>query len=321
MRFAMKQPQSGEFNARSKRGELGYANETRWHNFLNTLCMFLLITRNYLPLLSLLVLSACGEKVFITKSPPGYDLNKPEVAKLPLELDEISGLAYYQKDSSIFAIADDTRAIYKIKSDLSILQWKFKGGADFEDLVAVDSSFYLLQSTGDIKEVSFSEVGLVNEAYKFPKEYGKGEFEILYSDTMAHQLVLVCKDCKVDNNKTLSTFTFNTLTKQYADSSYKINVRDIQLDKEAGASRFKPSAAAIHPITQDLYIISAVNNCLVVTDAKGGFKEVYFLTKKLFKQPEGLTFSPNGDMYISNEFAASGRSQILKYVYKSANKK
>lgn len=282
--------------------------------------MFLLITRIYFPFLILFVFSACGEKVFITKSPPGYDLNKPEVAKLPLELDEISGLAYYPKDSSIFAIADDTRAIYKIKPDLSILQWKFKGGVDFEDLVIVDSSFYLLQSTGDIKEVSFSETGVVNEAYKFPKAYGKGEFEILYSDTTANQLVLVCKDCKVDNTKSLSTFTFNTLTKQYSDSSYKINVRDIKLNSEGGTPRFKPSAAALHPLTQDLYIISAVNNCLVVTDNKGGFKGVYFLTKKIFKQPEGLTFAPNGDMYISNEFAESGRSQILKYTYKSTNK-
>jgi len=36
----------------------------------------------------------------------------------------------------------------------------------------------------------------------------------------------------------------------------------------------------------------------------------------LFNQPEGLTFAPNGDLYISNE-GGEGVATILKFVNKN----
>lgn len=47
-------------------------------------------------------------------SPPGYEFQDPIVVKLPLELDEISGLAYYAPDKSIFAISDEKGKLFKI---------------------------------------------------------------------------------------------------------------------------------------------------------------------------------------------------------------
>jgi len=42
-------------------------------------------------------------------------------------------------------------------------------------------------------------------------------------------------------------------------------------------------------------------------------KEVYKLDPKIFKQPEGITFTPTGDLLISNEAALTGAANILIY--------
>jgi hypothetical protein len=37
--------------------------------------------------------------------------------------------------------------------------------------------------------------------------------------------------------------------------------------------------------------------------------------KKLFRQPEGICFKPNGDLFISNE-GDGGKAKILKFKYR-----
>ena len=61
-------------------------------------------------------------------NPDGYNMKKAVQMKLPLELDEISGVAYYPVDSSVFAIDDEKGWLYKIKSGRDIQRWKFSIG-------------------------------------------------------------------------------------------------------------------------------------------------------------------------------------------------
>ncbi len=82
--------------------------------------------------------------------------------------------------------------------------------------------------------------------------------------------------------------------------------------------KFKPSAAAIHPVTKELYIISSVSSALAIADRDGKVKSAYSLDNKIFKQPEGLTFTPAGDMIVSNESAGIGSGNILIFKYKPA---
>src|SRR5690606_27518361 len=81
-----------------------------------------------------------------SESPPGYDLNNPVVIKLPTELDEISGLAYYAKDTCVFANVDEAGLLYKIflNHPKKIMKWKFAPASDYEDIVLLDSAFYVL---------------------------------------------------------------------------------------------------------------------------------------------------------------------------------
>ena len=94
------------------------------------------------------------------------------------------------------------------------------------------------------------------------------------------------------------------------------SVRSFLKDKNA---EFKPSAAAIHPIEKRLYILASVGKLLVIADTQGKVQEVYRLNPDIYQQPEGITFAPNGDMYISNE--AKGLVPTLLYFpYHSNNK-
>jgi uncharacterized protein YjiK len=272
--------------------------------------------RNTILLLALAgvaVLTGCGKRGGKYINPAGYNFQAPHQYKLPLELDEISGVAFYAKDSSIFAINDEKGWLYKIKpaNQLGISRWKFSSGADFEDLVLLDSAFYVLQSNGNIIKISVQDSGnLVTHEYPFT--FGKeNEFEILYYDDSLKKMVLICKDCESDKKKSLTTFSFDPGTGNFSDSSFAINVQQIATAISEEKLKFKPSAAAINPKDGLLYIISSVNKLLVVADRKGGVKKVYPINPGLFKQPEGISFTPTGTIIISNEAGGVGVADIL----------
>jgi uncharacterized protein YjiK len=272
------------------------------------ICLFIVIILN-----SRCSSSANGEHVY--KSPDGYNLNKPFLLKLPVELDEISGLAFYPKDTSVFAIGDEFGWLYKIPltGGKPIRKWQFSKEGDYEDLAMVDKVFYVLQSNGNITAFTFDDHNeILKQQVEFP---GHGdEFEILYYDPQLFKLTMICKDCETDKKKALTAYYFNLLNKHFDDSS-SINVTAIANMIGEKKIKFKPSAAALNPVTGELYIISSINKLLVVADRKGNPKQAYPIDAGLFKQPEGITFTPEGDMIISNEAAKSGVANLLFFKY------
>ncbi|HKP31101.1 MAG TPA: SdiA-regulated domain-containing protein [Chitinophagaceae bacterium] len=259
----------------------------------------------------------------IFPTPPSYNLNYPITYKLPTELDEISGIVYYPKDSSIFAIHDERGWLYKVHlgEKIKIEKWKYTAGADFEDLGLVDSNFYTLKSAGGIVEFRiFRPDSVIKIERKLPKS-PKKEFEAMYYDSANHRLLAICKDCEADIKNTASVFAFDIAQKKWLDSpAYVIDVEKIEKKFGDKISKFKPSAAAINPMTGELYIISSVNKLLVIADANGKAEDVYPLNPKVFKQPEGLAFTPKGDLLISNEAADIGVANILLFKYKEIPK-
>ena len=249
------------------------------------------------------------------KSPDGYNLNKPFLLKLPVELDEISGVAFYARDSSVFAIGDEFGWLYKIPltGGKPIQKWKFSSQGDYEDLVMVDKVFYVLQSKGNITAFAFDDHNqILTQQQDFPAS--GNEFEILFFDPHLFKLTMICKDCETDKKKALTAFYFNLLNKHFDDSS-SINVTAIASMIGEKKIKFKPSAAAINPVTDEVYILSSVNKLLVITDRKGNPKQTYPIDAALFKQPEGITFTPEGDMIISNESADRGAANLLFFKY------
>lgn len=241
-----------------------------------------------------------------------YNLNNPVIINLPPELNEISGISFYPKDTSIFSIIDEDGILYKIylNRNYQVASWVFDKKHDFEDVVLHDSIFYVLISNGDIEQLTFKGNVINTVKARFPNaDELVNEFETLYYDDIKG-FVLICKQCEDDKKKAVSAYSY-TLDSQKYSPSFTINVTAI--DEQVGEQKLhlKPSAAAINPVTNDLYILCSVNKLLVVTDREGNFKNVFALNDKIYKQPEGITFTPDGDMIISNEYNKSGSANLL----------
>lgn len=278
----------------------------------------MLIKNLSLPIIALLILfghQSCDsqKKSKPLPSPSLYDLNNPVVFDLPDGLREISGIAYYTKDSTVFAIVDEDGIFFKIylNGNREIKKWKFGKGRDFEDVVMHDSTFYVLVSNGDIETLKFDGDSIITNRSDLAGASKKlNEFETLYYDDSLG-LVLICKDCEDDNKQTSTAWGFSPDSIAYNPSLFKINATKIAEMAGEKKLRFKPSAAAINPVTNELYIISSINKLLVIAGRNGDVKEVYHLDTKIYKQPEGITFTPWGDLLISNEAGESGNPNIL----------
>jgi len=262
----------------------------------------------------------CNRKKTQYQSPPGYDLSKPYRYNLPTVLDEISGLAFYAKDSGIFAIQDEKGFLFKIhlKTPLEIEKWKFSTGADYEDIALIDSSFFVLKSKGVLEKFNFlSKDSIALQSFPLPVE-GNNEYETLFYDSSIQRLIIICKNCEDDRKKEITTWTFNPRTDSFS-ASYVINTEKMREKLNEKDLKFKPSAAAINPLTGEIYVIASVNKALVILNKDYSFKDAYHIDPGLFKQPEGLIFTPKGDLIISNESANTGPADILFFKYHKSN--
>ena len=66
--------------------------------------------------------------------------------------------------------------------------------------------------------------------------------------------------------------------------------------------RFHPSGIAIHPQTDDIYIIGSKDIKMIVCyGMDGNWKGAWELDKHHFLQPEGITFLNSGELVICSE--------------------
>ena len=147
---------------------------------------------------------------------------------------------------------------------------------------------------------------------------GKKEFETTYYDKSRNSIIMICKNCEDDKKLGItSAYRFDLATRTFDTAAFfQFDNKEIAALVGSDMRFFKPSAAAIHPIEKRLYIVASVNGLLVIADLQGHVQEAYNLKHRLFLQPEGLAFAPNGDLYISNEGGYDGTADILKFTYK-----
>lgn len=250
----------------------------------------------------------------------GYDFSRPdEKMELGKQLHEISGMAWIPGTGLIQAENDEKGDIFlvdfKNKND-NFKKIKFGGKGDYEDIVHTNTTDYLLVSSGKIVKIIIED-SLVSSSTEYALDIkGTNEFETLYLDTEDHSLIMLCKQCAHEKDKVRSAFRFDPETDQFSQEPvFNISIDSIRQKLNDDKADFKPSAAAINPVTGKLFIVASVGKLLVVTDKKGNIEQIFRLNPTLFNQPEGLTFAPNGDLYISNE-GGEGIATILKFAYK-----
>ncbi len=248
-----------------------------------------------------------------TKSVDGYNFADPKIINLPQALDEISGIAYYAKDTSVFAIIDEAGIMFKIplNNPNKIKEWQYDKQRDFEDIILRDSVFYVLISNGDIDELRFVDDKIEVNKVDFPNASKKvNEFESLYFDSSANKIIMLCKHCEDDKKTKVTSFFLTDSSHQF---SFYNELETEKIFEKLGEKKenIKPSAAAINPITKDLFILCSVNKLLIIVKPDQTIKDVVKLDPKIYKQPEGMTFTPTGDLIISNEVYLEGYATLL----------
>ncbi len=253
-------------------------------------------------------------------SPDGYDLRTPQKRSLGKVLNEISGLTYNADSSSLLVIADSKRKVISINlktQKLSDYAEKFWEQADFEDVVKLGDTTYVLISNGTLLAVPKNAKDTSGtRSYPFWSEE-KNDFESLYYDATINGLVMLCKTCEHEKGQGVRTaYRFNLNNKTFDSAAlYTISTDSVKTAVKKSDATFKPSAAAIHPIDKRLYILSSAGQLMVITDTRGKVLEAYNLNPDRNPQAEGLAFAPNGTMFISNE-GKYGKATLHIYPYK-----
>ena len=256
----------------------------------------------------------------VTYTPAGYDITKPVDVELGNKLREVSGICWIN-DSLMLANNDEAGKVFAINprdmKDFDYRNIKFGEKNDYEDIVKVDAAIYVLISTGQIVEITNYQNEDSIQTSIVASLAGKNEFETMYYDPGANSLVLLCKSCHKEKDQVRTAFRFDLATRTLIDTPYyKIDIGEIRKRLDDSRAEFRPSAAAIHPLQNKLYIVSSIGKLLVITDTKGKVEQAIAISPTMFPQPEGLTFAANGDMYISNEAATDERATLLKFLYK-----
>lgn len=269
-----------------------------------------------------------------------YDLSNPvKKCILPPELNEISGLALL--DSSNLLCHNDEEGIlfnYNVLNDTIENQWAFGKDRDYEGVTKKGSDAYVVASDGDIVKVAEFQDPEKRTATKFENELDKGNnVEGLCFLQESNALLLACKDDPgngLPHQKALYAFDLASKKLQASRPLITIGLKVIEeaiinnpLDKISNSLRkafaldedqtdlFRPSGVALHPITGELYVLSAKYAMLVILDRQYNFKKVVPFRQSYFQQPEGITFGKNGDLFISNE-ANDAVPNILWFEYK-----
>lgn len=263
--------------------------------------------------------SSCrGTKVRKIQSPPHYNFGQVFTHKLDPKLKEISGMAWDNKKDEFIVHNDESGKLFYLDKETKAIKAEHLFGekGDYEEVVVVNSVPYVLRSDGLIIRVDADSAGRYKKVeLGKPAIGGTNDFEAMYYDAARKALVILCKNCETDNKQVVSAYAC------YLDSTgfdsrpvYSISVNDIKTASPFKSSRIEPSGAAVHPVLQKLFILSSASSQLIIASMEGKPEGVYELGKKLFPQPEGITFKSNGDMYISNEGRAD-KATILRFPY------
>jgi uncharacterized protein YjiK len=281
-------------------------------------------------LLSFFLFSNCSSP---QKSLLPFDFENPEeVLKLPQSLHEISGISFYKKNE-LACIQDEKGIIYfyNIKKDKLRNAVPFSKDKDYEGIANVNDTLFVLCSNGVIFEVdSTKENGYSNSYNTFLSK--ENNCEGLCFDKNLHRLLVACKGKPKKGTAphgTKAIYSFDLNTRQLSESpSYIIDPDSVKkylvsIQEEGLFNRifshkspnenflFEPSELCIDPFTNDIFILSSVGKTILNISYDGKIKFAVHLNPHLYKQPEGLTFSKDGSMYISDE-GKDGKANLIK---------
>jgi uncharacterized protein YjiK len=269
----------------------------------------------------------------------GYDLEKAdEEIKLSNKLREISGLTEVPK-KGLVAVQDEKGALYWLDKKGEIDEVvDFSADGDYEGLAFANEFLFALRADGVLFKIDRwkkkkpkttvinTNLGEINDTEGLAFHPTKKQLWIACKGSAAigseryYERAIYAYDLTLDSflvepifvvtRKQLQRFTRQTMRQHPDYGFYKKMLR-----KTKPNMPLQPSAIAIHPITQDIYLLCAVGNSLLVLDPSFEIKALCRLPSEVFEQPEGLAFDDDGDLFLSSE-GQKKRARIYKFNYR-----
>lgn len=268
-----------------------------------------------------------------------YSIYEPdEIYELKDQLREISGLSYYNKNS-LLCVNDEKGVIYRYslkKKEISN-EYDFDYPGDYEGIEVVDSLVFVLRSDGKVYKVTDFKDEQRNSQKNSTFLHAGNDTEGLAYDPSTNSLLVACKGSPAQGNQykgkrgiyeysldqnqlsekpkyLIDQDQIRKLLKFNAYSSFSVKLME-NINPSEGDITFQPSAIAVHPISKNLYVVGSVGKLLLVLNPQGEIISIVKLKRKIFRQPEGICFAPDGTMFISNE-GRGKKANILKFNYK-----
>ncbi|MGD9900410.1 MAG: SdiA-regulated domain-containing protein [Calditrichaceae bacterium] len=269
----------------------------------------------------IMVLILSGKKVYL---PDGSSLRNSLVIIMGNsvlienpELREISGLAS-SEDGRLFCHNDEKGIVYEINpADGKIVKKFFPGKkiikADFEGLAIVDDWFYMVTSSGKIFEFREGQDGAFVDYSVYDTGLpAKCDVEGLCYDPETDCLLLACKGYPGKGYEgSKAVYSFSVKTKSLVKEP-RFLLQEKLLKKMTGITNFHPSGIERNPVTGTFLIISARGKSIVEISRDGEILGHADLDKKIHEQPEGITFSSDLDIIISDEGKKTGKLSVYK---------
>ena len=243
-----------------------------------------------------------------------YDFAKPtEKYVMPKVLKEISGLSFY-KEGQLLCVQDEAgdAFVYDLAQQKVTETHHFDQPGDYEGIEKVEDEVYVLRSDGKLLSFKFGSKETREIETSLP---GKNDVEGLTYDTVTKRLWLAVKEAskKAVKNDDKVIYSFD-LKKRRVFTELELKVKQFESIGLKGKSwkDFKPSGVAFHPKTGEVYLLSAAGHKLLILSRSGVPLKSIELNPLIFLQPEGISFMPDGTLYIASE-GDGGSGYILKF--------
>jgi uncharacterized protein YjiK len=222
---------------------------------------------------------------------------------LPAELKEVSGIAYIDKNR-FACIQDEQGTIFIFNKATKAIEKQIPFGApgDYEDIALIGNTAWIVRADGRLFEVEMTGGQKTAKEYATPLTVEQN-IEGLSHDKANNRLLLAVKDNDAGGKEAKGVYAFDLSKKSLANEPVlriEVNQDGLGSGKNKKGKAVRPSAIAIHPNTGELYVTDGPKQRLLIMDATGTIKNVFALGSS-FEQPEGITFSPEGELFISNE--------------------
>ena len=244
-----------------------------------------------------------GDQVILKRIP--YQLGSPDKKlKLSKKLEEVSGLT--TRDSFLIAIQDEKGKIFTVdtSSGKILNEFKFDKKDDYEGVAAQADTLYAINAKGDIFFIQPIPGSFEKLTLKLKTNLGnKNDVEGLCFDASNNRLLLACKgssSTKKDKNSSRAIFTYNLINKQL-ENLFRVSRKELEsflnlhnekvnnpdfyfylLSKDEQMP-LEFSGIAIHPKTNDIYVLAASTNSLLILNQSGRIIGLHKLSNKIFE--------------------------------------